>query len=77
MTYQLPPVVKQLYSLGVSPLSSPPGPVKDCYSVLMDGKLMGYVQDDMAVQLEQKLRVMKVKGLCKVSYPKLQKDIYI
>ena len=67
MTYQLPPLVKQLYSQGVSPLSSPPGTLKDCYSVLMDGKLMGYVQDDMATQVEQKLRVMKVKGLCKVS----------
>ena len=28
---------------------------------------MGYIQDDMAAMLEGKLRVMKVKGLNKVS----------
>ena len=67
MTYQLPHLVKQLYALGVSPLNAPPGSVKDCYSVLMDGKWMGYIQDDMAAMFEGKLRVMKVKGLNKVS----------
>ena len=68
MTYQTPPLVKHLYSLGVCPLSVPPGPLDNCYSVLMDGKLMGYVLDEMAPLVEQKLRSMKVKGLGQVSF---------
>ena len=35
--------------------------------MLLDGKLMGYVEDDMAKLVEEKLRVMKVKGLNKVT----------
>ena len=76
MTYQTPPLVKHLYSLGVCPLSAPPGPLGNCYSVLMDGKLMGYVLDEMAPLVEQKLRSMKVKGLGQVSFKDPDQEIF-
>ena len=76
MTYQTPPLVKHLYSLGVCPLSAPPGPLDNCYSVLMDGKLMGYVLDEMAPLVEQKLRSMKVKGLGQVSFKDPDQEIF-
>ncbi|XP_052801585.1 DNA-directed RNA polymerase I subunit RPA2-like [Mya arenaria] len=60
------PVLKALYSLGVCPLSDPPGPVRECYTVMVDGKMVGYVADDQAETVTQKMRYMKVKNLSKV-----------
>ena len=58
---------KLLISLGVTPFDAPPtGNLKDCYPVLMDGKHMGFLHKSIAKKVEQKLRVMKVKGLKQV-----------
>lgn len=65
-TFQQQPITKALDMVGVSSLDNPPGPIKDCYTVMLDGRIMGYVSDSMAVNVEQKLRAIKVKGLYKV-----------
>jgi hypothetical protein len=46
--------------------------VLDCYPVLLDGRHMGYVLSSVAKIVEQKLRVMKVKGLNRVSIHNLE-----
>ncbi|KAL4221906.1 DNA-directed RNA polymerase I subunit RPA2 [Mactra antiquata] len=65
-TYYQKPVLNALSVAGVKPLSEPPGRIKDCYTVVLDGKIIGYVRDDKATEVEQKLRTMKVKGLHEV-----------
>ncbi|WAQ94633.1 RPA2-like protein [Mya arenaria] len=60
------PVLKALYSLGVCPLSDPPGPVRECYTVMVDGKMVGYVADDQAETVTQKMRYMKVPSTMEV-----------
>ena len=62
------PITKALDIVGVSPLDNPPCPIKDCFTVMLDGSIVGYVSEDMAPKVEQKLRVMKVKGLHKVKF---------
>ncbi|XP_071158237.1 DNA-directed RNA polymerase I subunit RPA2-like isoform X2 [Mytilus edulis] len=58
---------KLLISLGVTPFDAPPpGNLKDCFPVLLDGRHMGYLHSSIAKKVEQKLRVMKVKGLKQV-----------
>ena len=58
---------KLLYSLGVVPLDGQLSEsLKYYYPVLLDGKLIGYVHDDIAKNVEEKLRAMKVKGVQKV-----------
>ncbi|KAK3108488.1 hypothetical protein FSP39_008990 [Pinctada imbricata] len=65
--YNVSHLPKLLYSLGVIPLDGQTtGSLKDYYPVLLDGRLLGYLHDDVAQDVEQKLRVMKVKGLKKV-----------
>ncbi|RUS91554.1 hypothetical protein EGW08_000669 [Elysia chlorotica] len=52
-----------LTELGMSPISSPnPWPPADCYSVLLDGRIMGYINSWSADNLASTLRVLKVKG---------------
>ena len=70
-------LVNVVYSVGVCPLSNPPGPIKDCYEVMLDGKIVGYVAEDQAESLAQKLRVMKVKGLQKVHFKSLAHQSWI
>lgn len=65
-TFQEKPLYKALTHVGISPLSNPPCSIKDCYTVILNGKIVGYISDEMATQVEQKLRVMKVKGLYEV-----------
>jgi hypothetical protein len=60
------PIIKALDIVGVAPLDNPPCPIGECYTVMLDGRIVGYVSENMAPQVEQKLRVMKVKGLHKV-----------
>ncbi|KAL3881452.1 hypothetical protein ACJMK2_027894, partial [Sinanodonta woodiana] len=60
-------LLKLLCSLGVSPLDAPPpGDVNECYTVLLDGRVLGYVSSHMVKDVAEKLRFMKVKGLNKV-----------
>ncbi|KAL5006288.1 hypothetical protein ScPMuIL_015094 [Solemya velum] len=62
------PLCKVLYSLGVVPYDGPvPGTVKDCHTVLLDGKVVGYVHTTIAKDVADQLRVMKVQSLNKVS----------
>ncbi|XP_060606086.1 DNA-directed RNA polymerase I subunit RPA2-like, partial [Ruditapes philippinarum] len=60
------PIIKALDIVGVASLDNPPCPIGECYTVMLDGRIVGYVSENMAPQVEQKLRVMKVKGLHKV-----------
>ncbi|XP_064598141.1 LOW QUALITY PROTEIN: DNA-directed RNA polymerase I subunit RPA2-like [Liolophura sinensis] len=56
-----------LVALGICPFDGPlPAPVKECYTVLLDGKVCGYVPDEHAQDLERRLRVMKVQGQEKI-----------
>ncbi|XP_031556701.1 DNA-directed RNA polymerase I subunit RPA2-like [Actinia tenebrosa] len=52
-----------LCTLGMIPHDAPlPGDPKDYYPVVMDGRVLGNVDRDLAPSLENKLRVMKVLG---------------
>ncbi|KAH9496230.1 DNA-directed RNA polymerase I subunit RPA2 [Bulinus truncatus] len=52
-----------LTELGMSPIASPnPWPISDCYTVLLDGKIMGYVNSWNAETFASTLRVLKIKG---------------
>ncbi|XP_059177244.1 DNA-directed RNA polymerase I subunit RPA2-like [Physella acuta] len=52
-----------LTELGMSPLGSPLlWPVKDCYVVLLDGRILGHINAWSADTLVKTLRVLKVKG---------------
>lgn len=54
------PVV--LTSLGMTPLSSTVQNIKDCYTVVLDGRILGHVQQNVASRLVDKLRSKKIKG---------------
>ncbi|XP_052246155.1 DNA-directed RNA polymerase I subunit RPA2-like [Dreissena polymorpha] len=60
------PVNDVLYSLGVFPLGDSVCPVRDCYIVMLDGKMVGYVACAAAERVSDNLRRMKVMGLNKV-----------
>lgn len=45
-----------------------PGNYKDYYPVILDGRVLGYVDDDLAPTLVDRLRVMKIFGKEKVSW---------
>uniref|UniRef100_A0A2C9JZV8 DNA-directed RNA polymerase subunit beta n=1 Tax=Biomphalaria glabrata TaxID=6526 RepID=A0A2C9JZV8_BIOGL len=52
-----------LTELGMSPIASPnPWPVSDCYTVLLDGKIVGYINAWNAETFASSLRVLKIKG---------------
>ncbi|XP_063964205.1 DNA-directed RNA polymerase I subunit RPA2-like [Lytechinus pictus] len=57
------PLVKTLYALGMTPLDAPLShPVSSCYEVILDGRVLGYVPQDIATQLTSRLKILKVKG---------------
>nr|XP_033792439.1 DNA-directed RNA polymerase I subunit RPA2 [Geotrypetes seraphini] len=50
-----------LCSLGVTPVDGTPGqPYSDCYPVIMDGAMMGWVEKDLAPNIADSLRSFKV-----------------
>eukprot|EP00058_Branchiostoma_floridae_P014006 XP_002599494.1 hypothetical protein BRAFLDRAFT_223894 [Branchiostoma floridae] len=54
-------IPKLLCSLGMAPLDSPaPAPPVDCYTVLLDGRVVGRVAANMAPDMARKLRMLKV-----------------
>ena len=56
-----------LFSMGTTPCDAPPmGPVSECFTVFLDGKILGYIHQDIAQNVEKRLRFLKVKGLNKV-----------
>ena len=64
-TAQLP---RLLCSLGMTPWDCPTSEsVTSCYAVLLDGRVVGYVEEQLADDLVKRLRIMKVNGLEQVS----------
>ncbi|CAG5129269.1 unnamed protein product, partial [Candidula unifasciata] len=58
-----------LTELGMSPLSSPnPWPIDDCYIVILDGRVMGYVNAWTVETFISTLRTLKVKGRGEVPF---------
>ncbi|KAK7111027.1 DNA-directed RNA polymerase I subunit RPA2-like [Littorina saxatilis] len=58
------PIVEQLQTLGMCPTGLPlPIVMSHCYPVLLDGRLVGYFPDDIAVDATNQLRALKVLGL--------------
>ena len=56
-----------LCSLGMTPYDTPPlAEITSCYTVVMDGKVLGRVDMDLAPSLVNRLRMCKVMGLEKV-----------
>lgn len=52
-----------LTELGMSPVSSPnPWPPEDCYTVMLDGRIIGYINSWAADNVASTLRALKVKG---------------
>ena len=59
---------KLLYDLGVVPYNDPlAGSPSDYYTVMLDGRMIGWIHDAMATTLEQQIRSMKVNHLNNVS----------
>ena len=69
MTYQTPPLVKHLYSLGVCPLSAPPGPLDNCYSVLMDDLSFIIQVQTVTYQTPPLVKHLYSLGVCPLSAP--------
>ena len=66
--YPPQPVVEQLHALGMCPTGLPlPVAMSQCYSVLLDGQLVGYLPDHIAADAAKQLRALKVMGLQQVS----------
>ena len=66
--YPPQPVVEQLHALGMCPTGLPlPVAMSQCYSVLLDGQLVGYLPDHIAADAARQLRALKVMGLQQVS----------
>ncbi|XP_013402434.1 DNA-directed RNA polymerase I subunit RPA2 [Lingula anatina] len=58
---------KLLCSLGMTPIDGPaPGNMADCYRVMLDGRILGWIHANAAQDVAVKLRMMKVKGINKV-----------
>lgn len=57
-----------LCSLGMTPWDCPTsGPVASCYTVTLDGRVIGNVEQEIAEDLVKRLRIMKAQQLEKVS----------
>ena len=66
--YPTQPIVEQLQTLGMCPTGLPlPVAMSQCYSVLLDGRLVGYLPDNIVVEAANQLRALKVMGLQQVS----------
>eukprot|EP00105_Crassostrea_gigas_P025965 XP_011446725.1 PREDICTED: DNA-directed RNA polymerase I subunit RPA2 [Crassostrea gigas] len=56
-----------LFSMGTTPCDAPAmAPMSKCFTVFLDGRILGYLHEDIAQSVEKRLRFMKVKGLSKV-----------
>ena len=57
-------LLRLLCSLGMSLIDAPaPADVKSCYVVILDGRVIGRVNMDLAPSLANRLRMLKVLGL--------------
>lgn len=56
-------IINVLVSLGMSPIGQNcPYPIKGCYRVILDGKILGYVPDLDAIKIVDKMRLMKIEN---------------
>lgn len=56
-----------LCSLGMSPYGCPPPvPFKDCYSVILNGRMLGYIPKDQASHLVSRIRHLKATSTSQV-----------
>ncbi|XP_035705824.1 DNA-directed RNA polymerase I subunit RPA2 isoform X2 [Folsomia candida] len=52
-----------LISFGMTPIGQDcPCPIKECYKVILDGKILGYIPDEVAKKVVDKMRLMKIKN---------------
>lgn len=58
----IPSVLTELGMLPIKNVQNTEVNVKDCYVAQLDGKVIGYVQDSVASQLVEGLRLLKIKG---------------
>lgn len=64
---QIAHLPKLLCSMGMSLYGAPaPGDTKSCYMVILDGRVIGRVDMDLAPSLVNRLRMLKVLGKEKV-----------
>ena len=63
VTYPNKHIPKLLIELGMHPYGSVlPYPVAECYTVLLDGAVIGWLHDSSAKNVADQLRLMKVTG---------------
>ncbi|XP_071484043.1 DNA-directed RNA polymerase I subunit RPA2-like [Diadema antillarum] len=56
------PVARALYDLGMTPLDGPlPCRPSECYVVVLDGRVLGYLPHDIAAQVTSRMKTLKVK----------------
>ena len=69
MTYTTGHIPRLLTQMGMVPYDAPTHvPASECYTVALDGKMIGWLSASMAPSVAEQLRGMKVKGLNKVSW---------
>ncbi|XP_041365759.1 DNA-directed RNA polymerase I subunit RPA2-like [Gigantopelta aegis] len=66
VSYNTGPLVSLLTSLGMCPCGAPI-PVGQSYTVLLDGRVVGYISSSIVVEVAERLRTMKVKSVNNVS----------
>ncbi len=49
----------------------PPSDPSDCYTVMLDGKMIGWIDGDIIQSVVERLRVMKVLKSNRVGFPKM------
>lgn len=63
------PVVEELQRAGMCPVGMPlPVSLSDCYPVLLDGRLIGYMPDIIASDVVAQLRLLKISCQKRVRY---------
>ena len=67
-----------LCSLGMSLYDAPaPAAIKSCYMVILDGRVIGRVDMDLAPSLVNRLRMLKVLGQEKVFRVVFKSDVFV
>ena len=62
-------IPRLLCSLGMTPWDCPTtASATSCYPVLLDGRVLGYVDERLAEDVVKRLRIMKVEQLEQVSF---------
>ena len=68
MTVTTSSLQRLLCQLGMTLYDSlPPGPLSQCYTVMLDGRMIGWLHDSIVTSVAEQLRTLKVQGLEGVS----------